>query len=122
VSEGEHPLREAFLAFVHPDYRAALAAPLKLLYHLLLALRGPDVPAYGGVPDLPAQAAAAVRDLRWTAAYLRGGIAGPAFGSSLEYEEDTLARYVAEFSFKLDALTGELETFLAEWQPAEPRP
>ena len=78
-------------------------------------------PAYGEVPPLPEQFAAAARDLRWTAAHLRGGIVGPAFGAVLEYKEETLCRFAADFSFKVDDLAGVLERFVADWRSHQQR-
>lgn len=119
VDEGEHPLRETYLAFVHPDHRATLAAPLALLHYVVLEA---SVPSYGGVPTLGEQVRAVARDLRWTVDYIRGGLAGPAFGSEIEPEEHDLCRFAIDFAVKLDDLTGGLEAFVEAWHGPERRP
>jgi hypothetical protein len=40
----------------------------------------------------------------------------------LEYEEETLARFAGDFSFKVDDLAGVLEKFLADWRVPEQWP
>jgi len=119
VEIGAHPLREAYLAHVHPDYHADLIRPLDLFLAVLLEGHPfPYLPGGHG-PDVHDEVAAVGRDLRFCGDFLRG-IAREMF-DDIPYEEETVTRWCLAFAPKVDALAAELEEFItgAPRPPAE---
>jgi hypothetical protein len=116
---GAHPIRELYLCHFREQDRPLLAAPLDLLLSVLL--EGERLEAYlpnrehAGLLD---EAAAAVRDLEFTAACL----SRMSLGSALEYEDETLARFCRSVGQKVGATAATLAGFLSTWRGSELRP
>jgi len=116
---GAHPLRELYLCnFREQDHRV-LAAPLDLL--LAILIEGAQLEAYRPdrrLADLAGEAAAAVRDLEFTAIFLEE----MGRGLVLEYEEETLARFCRSIGEQVGTIAATLTQFLSTWRGPEQRP
>lgn len=118
VDEGDHALREVYLAYFRERDRATLGALHEFLLDVLIDGAPATYLPGGHLPNVADGLAAVARDLRFTARYLVGGLARAA----ADYDEVALTGFAVGFAPKVDALAAEVEEFLAACAKPEALP